>query len=94
MFFRKLKEKKTLDFSHIECPNCENTKSVDKWNTIAKDTYGPDSPDVRVASLDKKISFPFQCPDCYMAFSAHQLKFTKKDMPSTNSNSKAEVSEA
>ncbi|WP_026691461.1 hypothetical protein [Alteribacter aurantiacus] len=79
MFLKKLKEAKALEATHIDCPNCREETLIDDWHTIVKNTYGNDSPDVRIAHLDKKNSFPYQCPSCFMAFSAYQLTLTTND---------------
>ncbi|MDG5786705.1 hypothetical protein QA612_04315 [Evansella sp. AB-P1] len=70
--------KKTKCSTHICCPSCGDESTVEEWNEIAVSIYGKSSPDVRTAALDKKISFPFQCPNCYRGFSAYLLEFVDK----------------
>nr|WP_090892356.1 hypothetical protein [Evansella caseinilytica] len=71
--------KKILNATHIECPSCETVRPVDKWNEGTITVYGSDSPDVRNAALNKKNTFPYQCPECHMGFSAHKLNFVTKE---------------
>ncbi|MBU9721571.1 hypothetical protein [Bacillus alkalicola] len=76
MVFKILQEKKYQHYTHAHCPNCNEVSTVDNWNDIAIKTYGETSPDIRMAALEK-TSFPYQCPKCYMAYSAHLLTFEK-----------------
>ena len=69
-------KKRKIDVSDlIICPSCSKTSEIDEWNSIAQEIYGDGSPDIRNAALNKKISFPFQCPKCYKGFSAYSVKF-------------------
>ncbi|MBU9713718.1 CpXC domain-containing protein [Evansella tamaricis] len=71
-------QKRIEQRSHVICPSCNEKTSYTEWNQIAKDVYGKNSPDIRAASLNPKVSFPFQCPNCHMGYSAHLLQFTDK----------------
>lgn len=72
MFLKRLKAKKS---SVVICPCCGVKTPVEKWNELAKSTYGENTPDVREAAQSKKNTFPFQCPSCYKGFSAYLLHF-------------------
>ncbi|ADU31893.1 hypothetical protein [Evansella cellulosilytica] len=74
MALKLLQSKKYKRSTHVLCPSCNEKSTVEEWNDIAIKTYGENSPDIRHAALDKKISFPFQCPKCYMGYSAYLVK--------------------
>lgn len=80
MMLNLFKKKHISNATHVECPNCAEISTVDCWNQIVIDTYGERSPDIRNAALNKKNSFPYQCPACFKGYSAHKMKF------STNNN--------
>lgn len=60
--------------THAICPSCKEKSTLEEWNNMAVTIYGKDSPDIRVAAVNKKVTFPFQCPNCYMAFSAYLVE--------------------
>lgn len=68
-------KKKIQESTQVICPSCNSSTEVEKWNDIARHVYGEDSPEIRNAALNKKVSFPFQCPECHKGFSAYLLDF-------------------
>ncbi|MDQ0254497.1 putative RNA-binding Zn-ribbon protein involved in translation (DUF1610 family) [Evansella vedderi] len=74
MALKLFRAKKYDHCTHVECPSCEEKRPVEDWNNIALETYGSNSPDIRTAA-NKKVPFPYQCPNCYMGYSAYLLKF-------------------
>jgi len=74
--------------THAECPNCEEVGTVESWNKIVVDTYGKKSPDIRLAALNKKNSFPYQCPSCFKGYSAHIIKFSTENKADARINNK------
>ncbi len=74
-----MKRKKAEQYTHAQCPKCEEVTTIDKWNQLAKATYGPDSPDLRTLSTNKANTFPYQCPQCFMGYSAYQVKLVQED---------------
>ncbi|PYZ95893.1 hypothetical protein CR205_16065 [Alteribacter lacisalsi] len=77
--FKLFKASPLNEKEYVQCPNCRSIHKDSKWNEIAVATYGPDSPDVKEAARNKAVSFPFQCPTCYMGFSAWKLTLLDKD---------------
>ncbi|WP_096190328.1 CpXC domain-containing protein [Evansella halocellulosilytica] len=79
MVLKFLRKKKLMNTTHISCPSCEEETDIEMWNSIAKEVYGVQSPDVREAASNKGNSFPYQCPKCHTGFSAHKLTFIDKE---------------
>jgi predicted RNA-binding Zn-ribbon protein involved in translation (DUF1610 family) len=75
MFWSTTRKKQILEATHAECPSCSEVSSVKEWNNLVVQTYGTGSPDIRRAAVNRKNSFPFQCPECFKGYSAHILKF-------------------
>ncbi|SDO06188.1 hypothetical protein [Alkalicoccus daliensis] len=77
MFWNFNRKKEVLDATHVKCPSCEALTKVKEWNEMAEGTYR-DVPDIRRAAVNRKNSFPFQCPECFKGYSAHKLTFQKE----------------
>ncbi|WP_147802792.1 hypothetical protein [Alkalicoccus halolimnae] len=93
MPFKLNRKKQTLEATHVQCPSCENISAVEKWNNIVKHTYGDSAPDVRQAAINRKNSFPFQCPSCYKGYSAHVLIFHQSEARRQKLSSSSKPSE-
>ncbi|MGJ9383775.1 hypothetical protein [Salipaludibacillus sp. CF4.18] len=79
MFWTSTRKKKILEATLAECPICNEANEINLWNQLVCDTYGDHSPDIRTAALNKKNTFPYQCPTCFKGFSAHRIKFSKSN---------------
>lgn len=90
MFWNIPKKRRILEAISAECPICKETTQIKDWNQLVYDTYGEHSPDIRKAALDKKNSFPYQCPSCFKGFSAHRISF--KGTPKVTDAFKAQES--
>lgn len=75
MFWKTARQRKILEATYAECPNCSTTDHISAWNQLAKDTYGDQAPDIRQSATSKKNSFPYQCPRCFKGYSANKIFF-------------------
>ncbi|TMW72235.1 hypothetical protein [Alteribacter natronophilus] len=81
MFLKALKKKKLESCTHVTCTSCGATHTTAEWNESATRVYGEDSPDILTAAADNTNTFPYQCPTCFMGYSAHQLEYSERKSP-------------